>query len=104
MIRLAKLSFAFLLAGFGLIAGLGGMNLYTYHRFAGEAAVATLAFQRMDGEVYRVSLKPASGAEQQFELRGDEWQLDARMIKWTDSLYLGGRCHEQPAAHTRFIG
>ena len=90
MIRLAKFTFGSVIAGAIAIGGLGGLNLYTYHRFTEETVIATLQFDNVDEQRYRVTLRTADAPEQRFELRGDEWQLDVRMIKWTDWLtFLG---------------
>lgn len=67
-----------------LIGGLGiGSNLYTYHALTRELAVAELRFERLDAQRYVAELHPINAAPVRFELRGDEWQLDARVIKWT---------------------
>lgn len=72
------------------VGGLGGLNLYTYQRFTEEAPVATLTFSETGPRSFQVTLLPTEGAAQSFVLAGDEWQLDARMIKWTDWLtFLG---------------
>jgi len=90
MIRLVKLTVGSLIAVAAAIGTLGGLNLYTYHRFTEEAAIATLNFEHVDGQRYRVTLRPSGGPERRFELQGDEWQLDVRMVKWTDWLtFLG---------------
>lgn len=68
-----------LLAGSGLALAL---NLYTYQRLTYEQDVATLRFHRLEDRHYRVELRQPDGRVQQFELRGDQWQLDARILKW----------------------
>ncbi len=79
-----------MIAGVATVAGLGGLNLYTYQRFTEETPIATVAFEHVEGQRYRVMLKSGRDPERQFELRGDEWQLDVRMIKWSDWLtFLG---------------
>lgn len=68
-----------------VVAGMGlgvASNLYTYHRFTQEQAVAELEFQRLDPERYAVRLKEVTGEVRQWELLGDEWQLDARVLRW----------------------
>lgn len=72
------------------VAGLGGANLYTYQRFTAESPVAVLHFTRSDADVYEVILTPHVGDAKSFSLKGDEWQLDVRMIKWSNWLtFLG---------------
>ena len=79
-------------SGLGLIgillmttAGLTGvilLNLFTYQRLTQEQAVAELTFQRLGDRHYLVDLKQSNGENKSFDLRGDEWQLDARILKW----------------------
>lgn len=72
------------------IAGLSGLNLYTYHRFTDETPVAELAFTELGPERFEVHLEAEGREPRTFVLEGDEWQLDIRMIKWTDWLtFLG---------------
>ena len=90
MRRLLKYSFGTLIFGTATVGGLGGLNLYTYHRFTEERAVAALAFDAVGERRYAVTLTPAGKPSQFFELQGDEWQLDVRMIKWSNWLaFLG---------------
>ena len=87
---IAKFSFSTALLAVLAISGLGGLNLYTYQRFSHESAVGTLVFTSRAPETFQVEWVPASGSRRVFELRGDEWQMDVRMIKWTDWLtFLG---------------
>ena len=87
---LFKASAVSVVAAVAAVLGLGGLNLYTYQRFTEEMLVAELAFEQLDTRRFQVTLRPSEGLERQFVLQGDEWQLDARMIKWTDWLtFLG---------------
>lgn len=63
---------------FGLVAS----NLYTYERLTAEQPVASLSFEPVAGQLHRATLVYPDGRQSQFLLRGDEWQLDARIIKW----------------------
>jgi len=88
--RLIKYSLGSAIAAAAVVGGLGGLNLYTYQRFTDEAAVATLKFEALGARAYRVTIDPEGQAPHQLQLEGDEWQLDVRMIKWTDWLtFLG---------------
>ncbi|HET6725449.1 MAG TPA: hypothetical protein VFH85_05545 [Gammaproteobacteria bacterium] len=69
----------------GLIAAVAlliGLNLLTWQRFTHERPVAEISFQRIAPQTFAVDLRFADGRERHFELRGDEWQLDARVLKW----------------------
>jgi hypothetical protein len=77
-----------LLGGMLLLAVAGlllviSLNLHTYDRLTYEAPVADLVFEARGPQQYHVSLAPIpSGEMQLFLLHGDEWQLDARVLKW----------------------
>ncbi|MCH9675429.1 MAG: hypothetical protein K0U93_28590 [Gammaproteobacteria bacterium] len=58
-------------------------NLATYKALTAEEAIATVEIAAAsDGDVFSVLIREPSGQSRQFDLRGDEWQLDARVIKW----------------------
>lgn len=65
-------------------------NLYTYARLTEEQDVARLAFEQLAPQRFAVQLKTADGRQAQFELAGDEWQLDARVLKWESWANLAG--------------
>ncbi len=67
------------------------MNLYTYHRISHEQDVAEIVFEQLRPQYYLATVY--SGEEQQkaeYIIKGDEWQLDARIIKWKPPVYLAG--------------
>lgn len=59
-----------------------GANLRTYQRLTYEAPAATLGFRRVSERYWTVELETRDGAYRALDLRGDEWQLEARVIKW----------------------
>jgi len=59
------------------------MNLYSYQILVQEQPVAKLRFESLGPQYFRVYLLPTAGDSQVFELRGDQWQIDARVLKWT---------------------
>lgn len=59
-----------------------GMNLHTYHRLNYEQPVATLEFQQIGPKHYQALLRTSAGKDHAFGVFGDEWQLDARVLKW----------------------
>lgn len=71
------------LAALGIaLAGIGS-NLLTYQRLSHERPVAEISFERLAPQRYlaRVDLAGA-GEPRHFELYGEEWQIDARVLKW----------------------
>lgn len=77
-----------IVAGFALLAAAGllfivALNLRTYERLTYEAPVAELSFSQTGVHSYRATLMRLPGGDLQvFTLNGDEWQLDARILKW----------------------
>ena len=67
----------------GLSVGLVAWNLHTYSRLTDEALIAKLRFVQIAPRHYQVELRSGDFcAQQEFELFGDEWRLDARFLKW----------------------
>jgi hypothetical protein len=59
------------------------LNLHTYGRLTHEQPVAEIVFEGRGPQRYRATLAQVpSGEMQMFILAGDEWQLDARVLKW----------------------
>ena len=74
--------------GFLLLAVAGflfvvSLNLHTYARLTHEKPVAEIVFEARGPQQFRATLAEVpSGEMQLFMLSGDEWQLDARVLKW----------------------
>jgi hypothetical protein len=60
-----------------------GMNLRTYQRLTHEQAGATLTFRLVAERHYALELETSDGGFRALDVRGDEWQLDARVLKWS---------------------
>src|SRR5512138_479696 len=59
------------------------LNLHTYARLTHEKPVAEIVFEARGPQQFRATLAQVpSGQMQLFMLAGDEWQLDARVLKW----------------------
>lgn len=65
----------------GLIA-LTAYDIYSYKQVLQEQVVATINFEKIEEQHYFAVLSDKDGKEQRVELRGDQWQLDARIVKW----------------------
>ena len=58
-------------------------NIHTYERLVYEQPIANLSFYQMAPQHFGVELKDTRSGESGFyELRGDEWQLDAQILTW----------------------
>lgn len=59
------------------------MNLYTYQRLTYERSLARIHFTELSPQRFAATLTRLDTEEvARYELLGDEWQLDARIIKW----------------------
>ncbi len=72
------------------VAGLTGWDIYSYNELLDEASVATVSFEKLNEQHYQAILVNAEGDETRYELRGDQWQLDARIFKWGPTLAKAG--------------
>lgn len=64
--------------GIALIA----LNLHTYARLTHEQDAARVSMRQLGERHYTVSVQPKDAPARRYELRGDEWQMDARVLKW----------------------
>lgn len=64
------------------IAGLVAANLFTYARLTHEQEAARVTSRQLGQRHFAVTLQETNAPPQHFELRGDEWQIDARVLKW----------------------
>ncbi len=59
------------------------LNLRTYAQLTLERPVAEIVFEQRGPQTFNATLTQVpSGEIQMFVLSGDEWQLDARVLKW----------------------
>jgi hypothetical protein len=63
-------------------AALIAVNLRTYQRLTFEAPAGELQLTRTGDREFNAVLSYPSGERRYFALRGDEWQIDARVLKW----------------------
>jgi Kef-type K+ transport system membrane component KefB len=64
-----------------LLAGLG-LALRGYGLLTAEAPVANVQARQLGPQWFGVRVDFPDGTHRSADLRGDEWQLDARVIKW----------------------
>ncbi len=75
------------LAGLGLLLTgafllLVSSNLVIYQRLVFESPVASIVFMEKEPRLFLAEVRPMNQLAQNYELQGDEWQLDARILKW----------------------
>jgi hypothetical protein len=59
-----------------------GANLRTYQRLTHEQLAGELQLARTGDKQFTAVLTYPDGQKADFALRGDEWQVDARFLKW----------------------
>jgi hypothetical protein len=64
------------------VAVLVAANLYTYARLTHEQEAARVSMRQLGDRQYVLSVEPKGQPPRHFEVRGDEWQMDARVLKW----------------------
>jgi len=64
------------------VVALVAANLYTYARLTHEQEAARVQVRQLGNRLFVVSVQPKNAPPRHFELRGDEWQIDARVLKW----------------------
>ncbi|WP_455384314.1 hypothetical protein [Acidihalobacter prosperus] len=83
-------TFSSLLLAAGLLLGLGALNLSAYQRLFYERPVARIWFQQLSGPEYVAHLRLPAGGTREYVLRGQDWVLEARVLKWRGWLELLG--------------
>ena len=68
------------------------INLNTYKNLNQETPLASIEFEELKHEPGRfiATLSMHDGLTRRYELKGDQWQIDARIIKWgSTAIHLG---------------
>ena len=80
-----------LLLSTGILLLAAALNIHTYQRLTYEQEIARLTFQQLTPQKYSVSIIYSTKNEkQEFLLEGDEWQMDARILRWSPNAQLLG--------------
>ena len=58
------------------------ISYYSYDRLTAEQEIARIEFRRLAPDEYQARLMTHDELDRTFALRGDEWQIDARMVTW----------------------
>ncbi len=75
------------------IAGAGAMLLlsyFSYGRLTEEQLVSRIEFRRISPEEFQARLMIAGTDDRFFILRGNEWQMDARIVTWKPPMTILG--------------
>jgi hypothetical protein len=68
-----------------------GLDLRSYQQVLIDKPVATVSFQKVDEQAFVATVALTdSGLTTDYYLRGDQWQMDARIIRWKGLLNQAG--------------
>jgi hypothetical protein len=85
-LKLVRGTLYFLVGGILLlvtaVAGLVTANLFTYARLTHEQEAARVTTRQLAERQFAVSVRTRDRPPRQYSLQGDEWQIDARVLKW----------------------
>lgn len=59
-----------------------GLNFRLYHRFTHEQQLVEIWFVQASPQYYAAEIRYPDGTVRVVDLHGDQWQLDARVLKW----------------------
>lgn len=79
---LVFLVIAAVVAGLGTVGAMLAASLHSYTRLTKEQEAARAVFRALAPKHYELLLVLRTEPARRFELRGDEWQIDARVLKW----------------------
>ena len=73
-----------LLVGVSLFFIFLGFDFFSYHQLLEEKPVTTMSFTKVDDQHYKVVVTylEDNSREDVFDIHGDLWQMDARVIRW----------------------
>lgn len=74
--------FGLTLVALGIVMAMSAFDIFTYKQIVEEKSVATISFEALAPQRFNALLADSDGKERRFELTGDQWQLDARILKW----------------------
>ncbi len=74
--------FGLTLLALGIAVGVVAWDVYSYKQILVGQPVATINFESIEDQYFDALVVDAQGNQQRFSLYGDQWQLDARIIKW----------------------
>jgi hypothetical protein len=64
------------------VLGFMAYDVYSYKQLESEQNIATISFVSLGKQHYAANFVENGKGQSTFELHGDQWQLDSRIIKW----------------------
>lgn len=81
-----KTSLAFSLVAIAIASVLSLFDILSYQNLMEEVPIATVSIFEKSSQHFDLTLATADGVEQRFDIYGDQWQLDARLLTWVGPL------------------
>jgi hypothetical protein len=79
-----------LLLSLAALSGSAALNLYSYQQLTYEEPIAEIQFTKLEAKLFRTFITFPDNNTQTYDLRGDQWQIDARILKWSGVAALSG--------------
>jgi hypothetical protein len=76
--RLFGLAFLLIAIALGALA----LALHSYRSLHADVPVAQLTLRQIAPQRFSATLTPAAGVSRTVELQGDQWEVDARVVRW----------------------
>ncbi|MFQ3170049.1 MAG: hypothetical protein ACJAW8_002384 [Oleispira sp.] len=86
-----KASFAMCLVAFTALALFSLLDVLTYKQLLSEVPIASISMYEKQLQHFDVTLIATGGEEQRFDIYGDQWQLDARLLTWVGPIAALGK-------------
>jgi hypothetical protein len=79
-----------LLVALACVSGMFAATLYQFFRLMSDEPIARFVLRQQGPEQFVATAELQGQAPTEFALRGDEWQIDARVVHWQLPALLGG--------------
>jgi hypothetical protein len=66
----------------GVAVAVAAFDVYSYKQILQEQVVATISFDNIEAQHFDALVVDKEGKQTHYDIRGDQWQIDARIIKW----------------------
>lgn len=61
------------------------VDVFSYRQLQQEQNIATIQFEKIQEQKFIATFKAINSEPKKYELLGDQWQLDSRVIKWSQA-------------------
>jgi hypothetical protein len=86
-----KASLAMGLVACTIVALFSLLDVLSYKQLLSEVPIATISMYELEPQNFDVTLNSTTGEEWRYEIQGDQWQLDARLLTWVGPIAAMGK-------------